>query len=1203
MHAPHRRSRAATAALLATMVSLLLLTVPGAAQGRSASYTPPAPYTIGLNTPAKITRLIYPTIGNPAIVKKGSQFTIEFDPREGHFWPGSCPGCSNFRVSVTTTNDTANPVTRALAVNGATIGHSTVWPLLKAPTPPNPTDNRIWLVTVTVPYSLPEHLYDLTVTANITGYGDVTDTQTNSLDAVDQLKDDFNFIQMTDIHVFGPECSYISGNQKERSARRATWDASVGYGATYYHKEIEQINRIHPDFCIFTGDYDFGQKYMHQNNGAWGDTTEYEYEQSWFYQETQKLNVPVFIVIGNHDGYNYDTAMGASVDQDWLTNWTKLYGPLYYTFDYNGNKFFAMNGMDWSAGQRTLANYAGIILQPGKYMGQFTTGGDNYAAGADWNRAGARDSDVPNYSGQLGWLRDQLAANMGAKSRVVIMHHDPWKTNGSGTMWASGTDPIIGTYFDMGNGQGRLASVRLMKKYDVSLMIHGHDHSDIVSQDNTANGLAWEDGLGHVIEANTTSASFQADGSSSEYPGYRRVWINNGAVVTSGSQSFNYVEPNHSWPAYAGTTVGGTTDLHALSNPALQSSWSTQPDNTKEDVTCTLTNTYGKPLYGGYMEFPLKYLSGHYYYMVTNGAIAHTYDVGAGTRMNQVYADLGAGQTKAVRVYKSAGTDTRAPSATVAINGGAGKAYSSSVTLNLAASDTQSGVGGMMVSNRSDFAGAEWEDYQVTRAWTLTSGNGHKTVYVKFKDNAMPANAVVKSASVDMMEAGTTFFFAEGTCRPGFDPYICIQNPGTEDAAITITYMKGDGKTADQALSVVKSSRSTVRVKDFMGEGNDTAHDFSARVQCTNSRQIIAERPMYFDYMGYSSLHWNGGHDVLGTTSPALEFYFAEGTCRPTFDPYICLQNPGSVDAAVTVTYMKGDGKTADQRLTVAKNSRSTIKVKDVLGEGDDSAHDFSARVRCTNSQLIIAERPMYFNYGGGWTGGHDVMGATAPAQAFYFAEGTCRLGFDPYICIQNPGAVSSSVTITYMKGDGTTAAQTLTVQKNSRSTVKVKDKLGEANDTSHDFSAKVETTNGQPIIAERPMYFNYMGYSALNWNGGHDVIGATAPRSAFYFAEGTCRPGFDPYVCIQNPGSLDAAVKITYMKGDGTTATQTLTVVKNSRSTVKVADKLGVGSDKAHDFSAKVECTNGQTIIAERPMYFNYNGWTGGHDVVGYTP
>ena len=35
----------------------------------------------------------------------------------------------------------------------------------------------------------------------------------------------------------------------------------------------------------------------------------------------------------------------------------------------------------------------------------------------------------------------------------------------------------------------------------------------------------------------------------------------------------------------------------------------------------------------------------------------------------------------------------------------------------------------------------------------------------------------------------------------------------------------------------------------------------------------------------------------------------------------------------------------------------------------------------------------------------------------------------------------------------------------------------------------------------------------------------------------------------------------------------------------------LGEGDDAAHDFSAKVECTNGQQIIAERPMYFNYNG------------
>ena len=62
-------------------------------------------------------------------------------------------------------------------------------------------------------------------------------------------------------------------------------------------------------------------------------------------------------------------------------------------------------------------------------------------------------------------------------------------------------------------------------------------------------------------------------------------------------------------------------------------------------------------------------------------------------------------------------------------------------------------------------------------------------------------------------------------------------------------------------------------------------------------------------------------------------------------------------------------------------------------------------------------------------------------------------------------------------------------------------------------------------------------------------------------------------------------------MKGDGTTGEQELDVTANSRSTVVVKDTLGSGDDAAHDFSAKVECTNGQEIIAERPMYFNYKG------------
>jgi hypothetical protein len=51
---------------------------------------------------------------------------------------------------------------------------------------------------------------------------------------------------------------------------------------------------------------------------------------------------------------------------------------------------------------------------------------------------------------------------------------------------------------------------------------------------------------------------------------------------------------------------------------------------------------------------------------------------------------------------------------------------------------------------------------------------------------------------------------------------------------------------------------------------------------------------------------------------------------------------------------MKGDGTTRVQTLTVAGNSRSTVRVKDVLGEGDDLSHDFSCKVETTNKVEVI---------------------------------------------------------------------------------------------------------------------------------------------------------------------------------------------------------------------------------------------------------
>ena len=515
--------------------------------------------------------------------------------------------------------------------------------------------------------------------------------------------------------------------------------------------------------------------------------------------------------------------------------------------------------------------------------------------------------------------------------------------------------------------------------------------------------------------------------------------------------------------------------------------------------------------------------------------------------------------------------------------------------------DTRDSVGGPSHVEICDSAVLDYPAWTNTEIkaivpWDTTPGPGPVTVIV----GKTPSN------SDKIFNVTYAVYFAEGTCRPNFDTYFCIQNPGSTAADVTLTYMKGDGTTTSDQLVVAPNSRSTVTPRAKLGTGDDAAHDFSTRIECTNGQQIVAERPMYFNYNGV----WTGGHVVMGLVGPGSSYVFAEGTCRPNFDTYFCIQNPGSTVANVNITYTKGDGTNVEDPVNIDPHSRATINPRVKLGTGDDAAHDFSTSVSCEYyAQAIIVERPMYFNYKGIWTGGHDVMG-TSWSNSF-FAEGTCRPGFDTYICLYTRlfGHDSSSVTITYMKGDGATVTQVVPVG-NSRKTIRVKDVLGEGDDAAHDFSFRVEmqqpTTSGQrnvnvniydEMFVERPMYFNYNGV----WTGGHDATGAGAV-SSFYFAEGTCRPNFDTYFCILNPGDYDADITITYMKGDGTTVTQQMTVPRHSRSTVNVRSKLGQGDDAAHDFSTRVECTNGQKIIVERPMYFNYKGiWTGGHDVVGF--
>ena len=136
-----------------------------------------------------------------------------------------------------------------------------------------------------------------------------------------------------------------------------------------------------------------------------------------------------------------------------------------------------------------------------------------------------------------------------------------------------------------------------------------------------------------------------------------------------------------------------------------------------------------------------------------------------------------------------------------------------------------------------------------------------------------------------------------------------------------------------------------------------------------------------------------------------------------------------------------------------------------------------------------------------------------------------------------------------------------------------------------------------RPFIAERPLYFNYRGLAGHAWTGGDNVLGAMAPSLAdWFFGEGYTGPGFEQWLCVQNPGSQVANLRITYFTEGGSPLVRELEVPAASRLTVSVNSDAGAG------LAVSTLVESDSPVIVERPMYFDFGGrWSGGHTVLGY--
>ena len=233
-----------------------------------------------------------------------------------------------------------------------------------------------------------------------------------------------------------------------------------------------------------------------------------------------------------------------------------------------------------------------------------------------------------------------------------------------------------------------------------------------------------------------------------------------------------------------------------------------------------------------------------------------------------------------------------------------------------------------------------------------------RPMYFDYHGYAVDGSDVVGATS-----PSTVWYFAEGSTYPGFQEWLTIQNPNDVPAEANITYMTGSGRTVSSKRTVPGNTRVTVDVLGEMGDNENV----SARIE--SDVPVVAERPMYFVYGSESGKNWTGGESAMGTSAPSTMYYLAEGCTIDNFDTWYTLQNPEDRRCGVVIQYVFGDGSVLEREYSINPHSRLTVNVNDAVEKQGDVSGTITA------SFPIIIERPMYFNYKGTITGGHNVCG------------------------------------------------------------------------------------------------------------------------------------------------------------------------------------------------------------------------------------
>lgn len=495
--------------------------------------------------------------------------------------------------------------------------------------------------------------------------------------------------------------------------------------------------------------------------------------------------------------------------------------------------------------------------------------------------------------------------------------------------------------------------------------------------------------------------------------------------------------------------------------------------------------------------------------------------------------------------------------------------------------------------NNNDYVGTSGT-YPDASAYDLATGLGSFDAF-NLSQNLITLGQAVQNPGVP---TSTTWYFAEGRVGGNFQEFLTLENPDpTRIAQVKVQYLFQSATGPTIMHTVLPQSRYTVNVNGdlhipFTGPG----YSISMVVTSTNGVGIVAERPMYFNWHSI-----NSGTDALGSTRLGRDFYFADVESQRNYSSFITILNPpGAATANVTVTYIANGTQLGTTTVVVPAGQRGTTYPQSI-GINQQCA------MYVHSDQPVVVERPMYFstsrsNINGPVTGAATVVGVQAPGKDWLFAEGYTGPNFHEYLVLANfDPAVTANVTINLEYSNGAVNPTQVPVAPRSQLFFDVN--AASAGFAQSTTTVSAEVISDAPIVAQRQEYFRFDGIIP----GGTDDIGEPGPAKVSYsFAEGYTASGFSEFLTLQNPNTTGETVAVMLYMSNSIVSQQVITVGPQTRVTLNI-NSITVPIAQVNprvDYTVSLAVwTSSGSIVAERPMYFNYkNIAQGGTDVVGYT-